>query len=355
MAATGNRRRLRLSGRRQFTSGFMLLFAAPLFAQDDAPPERQGIPVVGRPASDFYNAAGDRVKLTASAAPAEVPLNEWTTFTLTITNLLNAADIEKPSLKALPEFDVFQVDEAKEFDPPYDPARRAQRVFVYKLRPNSRAIESIPEFAFHYYDPKRIVLPNRPQDRFPKALSNAVPIHVTPPVAPPPVAATPLEIPAFALSLAVDDGSCAASPSIPNWVWALTLALPPFLAVGWVLWWKALYPDAAKLLQLKRHRAVRHALVALSRLGKGDDNSAQAIAAAMNRYLHERFDVPVYARTPPEIAAHLQSVGCSTERIEQATTFFRDCDAARFGPRLDTSAEMIAAAQRLIVALEEAL
>lgn len=354
MAATGNLHRSRLSGRRLFASGFFLLLAAPLFAQDDAPPERQSIPVVGRPASDFYNAAGDGVKLTASAAPTEVPLNEWTTFTLTITKLLNAADIEKPSLKALPEFDGFQIDEAKELDPPYNPAKRDQRIFVYKLRPNSKAIESIPEIAFHYYDPKRVVLPNRPQDRFRKGLSNFVPIRVLPPVAPPPVAVLPLEIPAFALSLATEDGPCAGRSSIPNWIWMLALALPPFLAVGWVLWWKALYPDAAKLLQLKRHRAVRHALAALSRLGRAGDEGAQAVAAAMHRYLHERFDVPVYARTPPEIAAHLQATGCSTEPIEQATAFFRDCDAARFGPHLDMSAELVAAAQRLIVALEEA-
>jgi hypothetical protein len=329
------------------------LVAAPSFAQDDAPPERPGIPVVGRPTSDFYNAAGTSVKLKAEATPRKVAQNEWLTLTLTITNLLNAADVEKPSLKALPEFAGFQIDDAKHLDPPLDAGKRDQRIFVYKLRPASTTIETIPEIAFHYYDPRRLVLPNRPQDKFPKVLSNAVPIHVTPPVAPPPAPATPLDVPAFALNLATGDKALSPSRSFFHGAtWLPILFIAPLLAVGWVMLWKKIYPDSARLAQLRRNRSVRTALTALTAARRTGHDIAGQAADIMGRYLHERFDLPWHARTPAEIAGHLQSLGSTQQQVDLAISFFKDCDAARFAPTDAELPGLIDTAEQLIIALE---
>jgi hypothetical protein len=267
--------------------------------------------------------------------------------------LFNAADVEKPSLKAIPEFAIFQIDEAKQLDPPFDDGKRDQRVFVYQLRPSSMTIEIIPEIAFHYYDPRRVVLPNRPQDKFPKVLSNAVPIRVTPPIAPPPAQPMPLDVPAFALNLATGDSVLSPGRSpFQGWTWFPILLTAPLLAVGWVILWKKIYPDSARLAQLRRNRAVRTALTALTSARRTGRDLAVHAVDIMVRYLHERFDMPRHARTPVEIAGHLQSIGCSQQQVDQAISFFKDCDAARFAPADCELPASIDEAEQLIIALE---
>jgi len=174
-----------------------------LHAQDDDQlPEQRKIPLVGRPTTGFYNAAGTDVKLKAEASPTKLATNEWLSLTVTITGLLNAAEVEKPLLNGIDDFKPFQVDESTKLDPLFDAGHADRRVFKYELRPNSERLRLIPEIVFSYYDPRRVTLPDRPQDRFPKALSNAVAIVVTRPVQPPPAPPTPLVIPGFAEQLA---------------------------------------------------------------------------------------------------------------------------------------------------------
>jgi hypothetical protein len=325
----------------------------PLNAQDDdAFPDQRQIPVVGRPTSDFYNAAGNGVKLKSEASPTKLSTNNWLTLTLTVTGLLNARDVEKPSLAETNEFSRFQVDDSKTLDPPFDPGQSDRRVFKYKLRPLSISLTLIPEIVFHYYDPKRVPLPDRPQDKFPKALSNAVSIVVTRPVEPP--TTTPLVIPGFAEHLASSNVLSAGQSSIPAWMWFAALVAPPMLALGWAMAWRHLYPDVDKLRILKQNRAVRLALASLNAIKNSDEQSAVQTAEIMSRYLHERFDLPLSARMPIEIAGHLQTLGLSAERVALAAVFFRDCDAVRFAPGHAVAEEIPHEAERLIIAMEEA-
>jgi hypothetical protein len=327
--------------------------ALPLNAQEDAFPEQRTIPVVGRPNSDFYNAAGIGVKLKAEASPTKLATNEWLTLTVTVTGLLNAADVERPSLKAIKEFKPFQINESKALDPPFDPGQSDRRIFKYKLRPHSEHLTLIPEIVFYYYNPKLVTRPDWPQDKFPKALSNAVSIAVTKPVEPPPAPPTPLMIPGFAEQLASGKVLSTGQSSIPAWIWFAALVAPPMLAVSWAMAWRHLYPDVARLRTLKQHRAVRQALASLMTIKKSDERAAVQTAEIMSRYLHERFDLPLSARTPNEIAGHLQTLGLPAERVALAAAFFRDCDAVRFAPGHGIAEEIGHEAERLIIAMED--
>jgi hypothetical protein len=326
-----------------------------LRADDDDPPEAPRIPKVGCPESDFYNAIGTGVRLTAVASPTEVTTRDWIEYKLTIVNLVNAGDIEKPSLKSLADFRYFQIDESPELDPKIDSAVKDRRVFRYRLRPASENVTLIPEVPFYYFDPKRVVADDRPRDRFPKTFSNAIAIKVTAPVQHEETETTPLTVPPFATELASRERLLSdSSQRWSGWVWPVALVVPPILVVAWVCVWLRLNPDSARLAQLRRHRAVRIALSALSAVRRhpGDD-PAGSITRAWLTYLHERFDLPSFARTPREVAAHLCHLNVPAERIEAATAFGRACDAARFSPAQAVATELAAETERLIAMMEE--
>jgi hypothetical protein len=338
------------------TSSVLLLFIAlavsePARADE---PDRVEIPTKGQPTEDFYNAAGIGVTIIAKATPTDLTRNEWLTYSLTIVNLLNAPDVRKPSLKALAEFNSFQIDEGPELDAKADLTSRDRRVFIYRLRPHSESTALIPEVRFRYFNPKLEVPAEQEHLRFPAADSNAIPIQVRPPVEPPPAQLTPLDIPDFATQVAT--GPNILKPPVGNppvWVWILALVVPPVLAVSWAIVWRTLYPDAAKLAMLKRNRAVRHALasVAASKTLPAD-RVADAISSAVLTYLRERFELPPGRFTPPEVADFLQSTGCPPDRARMVESLLRDCDHRRFAPT-HAHSEMAVDAAQLIVALEE--
>jgi len=312
------------------------------------------IPKVGQPSSDFYNAAGSGVKIQADAEPRELSTNDRLTFKLTITNLLNPAEVEKPSLKKLPDFAGYQVDESPELDPKIDPRRRGQRVFVYKLRPSSEKQTFIPAVTFYYYDPALRVPPERPQLAFPLRRTSAIEIRVHAPSVTNPGVQIPVDVPQFALSLASGNALSPERSELPGWLWRLALVAPPFLAIGWLFAWRALYPDAARLARMKRNRAVRHALNALANVKRANAvESAGMISQIVIAYLRERFDLPLEARTQREIAEYLERIDIAPEHVEQASQLFRACDAARFGPAPVVATDLADAAERLVVALEE--
>jgi hypothetical protein len=334
----------------------VMAIAPRSYSQDNEPPERPSMPVVGRPTEGFYNAAGTNVKVQAEASPRELATNEWLTYTLAITKLMNAADVEKPSLKALPEFKGFQVDESTDLDPSVDATQPGQRSFRYKLRPLSTAITLVPEVPFSYYDPRRIVAPNRPQDKFPKTLSNPVPLRVMEAVAPP-APVLPLVVPSFAGHFATDPEALAASACCTEGcgrALLIVLVAAPLLAGAYVVAWRIAFPNAAKLRRLKRNRAVRRALTelaALAHLAAGD--STRRVDQALLRYLHERFDLPADRATAVEVADFLRSLGLRAPALECVDTCLRQCESQRFGRREATTPNLAVLAEEAIIALEE--
>lgn len=326
---------------------YLIFLAVSLPASGDPRDE------VGKPARDFYDARGSGVKVIATATPKEIVRGEWLSFKLTIVNLLNTTDVKKPSLKALPAFNAFQIEEGEELDAKNDPTMR-DRVFNYRLRPHSESTTLIPEIKFYYFDPQRKVPESQLHLRFPATYSNPIDILVKPPVEPPVAPPIPLDIPAFATELATGTAALTNPPGNPPvWVWLIGLVLPPIIAISWVIVWRRLYPDAAKLVLLKRNRAVRRALAAIVRAKTlPPEGTADAISIAVLTYLRERFELPPGAFTPSEIADHLQSSGCPAERIARVADLVRECDNRRFAPTQVHSA-MTVDAEQLIIALEE--
>jgi hypothetical protein len=333
----------------------MWLWPDSSLADDDIPPETPRIPKVGCPESDFYNAIGTGVRLAAVASPTEVTTKDWIEYKLTIVNLVNAGEVEKPSLKSLADFKHFQIDESTELDLKFDAAVKDRRMFRYRLRPASEKVALIPEVAYYYFDPKRVVAEDRPRDRFPKTFSNAIAIKVTAPVQHEETETTPLMVPTFATELGSRERLLRdSSQRWPEWVWPVALVVPPLIVVAWVWVWLRVYPDSARQAQLRRHRAVRVALSALSAVRRHPGNDpAGAITRSWLTYLHERFDLPSFARTPREVVEYLRTLGMPAERIEAAATFGRACDAARFSPAHAVVTELIGEAERLIGIMEE--
>src|SRR5580658_5233120 len=81
---------------------FLILFhffcmIPPCSARDD-------VPLINRPAANFYNARGSVVKVAWSVDRRTVPEDGELTAILTITGANNSDQIVRPDLKKLPEF-----------------------------------------------------------------------------------------------------------------------------------------------------------------------------------------------------------------------------------------------------------
>src|SRR5262245_61265476 len=60
------------------------------------------IPVVGQP-SPFYGAAGSGVKIETIASPVELAIDDSLLFTIRVSKLVNADDVQRPDLSAIDE------------------------------------------------------------------------------------------------------------------------------------------------------------------------------------------------------------------------------------------------------------
>lgn len=296
------------------------------------------IPVVGQP-TPFYGAAGSDVKVETSASPTELSIDDSILFTIRVSKLVNAVDVQRPELSAIDEFRRdFQIDD----EPTTEPEPKGTRIFRYQLRPRSASVKSIPGLVFPYYDPNLPQPADRPEFPFRKARAESIAIRIVK-AAPPPEKIVPLEVPSFANALAEP------SPAIPEWAWWLVAALPPIVAVGWCAVWRALNPIGDRLARRRRSRAARLALRTLHSLARHPPADPSAVVTCIAIYLAERFDMPGVFRTPADLASHLRAANASDETIAECVEFFRAADSARFAPLHELSAELsMADAERLI-------
>ena len=321
------------------TGNFLIL--AVLLA---APPSVEDLTPVQRLTPDFYNAiaVGKRVEVAWSADPATVPRDGELTLTLTIRNAANPHELAKPNLGATDAVTKhFQVIDRTDPQAGRD-AREAR--FTYSLRPREVGAESVPALKYVYY--------RADLKEFQTAYAKAVPVTVTPPVpkvipSAPPV---PLDAPEEFFTLAEESRRL----TVPGrFGWLLPVVVVPFAVAGWVLVWRWVFPDAARLAKLRRNRTVR---LALDRLKKARSSAdpAGAAAAAFRGYLLGRFGVPPSAQTPTEVEAALTELGEPAERAADAAAFLRGCDATRFADLGDNGVSLTGQAEALILAWEGA-
>lgn len=301
-------------------------------------------PLVGRPREHFYNAVGQPVRVDLSATPTDVRVEDELTLTIQISGAANPEQVERPDLRTLDEFaSRFHIDDIDE-DIPKETAP-GMRTFRYRLRPKNDQVQLIPPLLFRYYDPKL--------DYFPTTISDTIPLHVRPRTVAESIG-MPMQEPEFLFHIA--EGPAVLARQSPRSGWPemlLAFVVPGLACAGWYGWWRYRHPDEAKLAHLRRSRAVRHALDELRRLHEiSAARMADAVARIMRGYFHERWDLPAAAGTPAEIAQYLQRHLLPAALIEQARTFFQECDAVRFGPPSMSAPELPESAKSLLVAFE---
>jgi hypothetical protein len=305
-----------------------VLFA--LLAPAALPTRVDDIPVLERPRDHFYGAisAAKSVRVWWQVTPVSVPFGESFTLTLVVSNAVNPDELTRPPLLDFAAFrDLFSSIE----DLPPDPTASGEATFSYRVTPRHEGMQDIPELKYRSYQP---LAP--PGYTTLTTHATKVPFTVTKPPVPP---TQPLIGPAEFFAVR-SDGAFTRSGGPDWWLWAGLFATGVVVGVVWVVGWRRLYPDAARLAVIRRNRAVR---IALDRLRR-PKVTADAVAVTLRNYLIARYGLPFTAQTPTEVAAGLEDVGVPAERAAEAEGVLRACDAARFAAATDTPVSAAAVA-----------
>lgn len=310
-------------------------------------------PLVGQP--ERFSGGIGRFKIQAQVSTTELKAEDPLLLTLQVSCVgpLGQAP-ERPDLRKLPRFkNRFDIHDLAALD--LYGARPGGHAWEYHyvLRPRNSEVTEIPPILFSYYKPG--VVPA--QKGYWTTATPAIPIKVTPRgrAVVTDSEGRPLRAPErfYHISegtgiLARDDGLAQPSMSLL----ALLFLGPPFLAVAWYFSWRRLYPDAARLAQIKRSRAAVQALQRLKTI-QADDSVARVRQAVntVEGYLRDRFGLVGAAPTPAEIESHLIGIGLPSDQAAKVSAFFRAGDAVCFAPPAAVE-DLSGAAERLILTLE---
>jgi hypothetical protein len=368
----------------------LFLSLLPAAAQNDGDVEDPYDPPVVRRPMHFNGAVGS-YGVTMAVHPVAVQVGDPLLLVVRIRG--NAPSPEhfpqRPNLRRFPKFDQFRIEDVKERDRHLPGEQGFARYrgqvgglfavsslgslsvlpslylepdeptweFFYRLRPRDASVKEVASWPFVYYRPGA-VRPN--SGSYQTTYVPKVPLRVIPraQVQPTDVQGAPEPQPPARLYLLAEGPAVLQHDDVLIWSgpWRLAfmilvgLAAPPLLCLAWYVVWRRTYPDAARLVRLRRSRAAEHSLGVL-RSG-GPDGAA----GVLSHYLRERLDLPAAEPTPAEVAGHLERSGVSAPLAGQVVAFFRTCDAVRFAPIASQSHDdLSAAATKLILALEAEL
>jgi hypothetical protein len=315
-------------------------------------------PIVGRPTYAPFSEGVGSFHPATTAAPTELEAQDPLLFTLRITADGQVWEApRRPDLRELPSFaERFYIEDVA--TPDESPSGRQGWEFVYRLKPKNTLVEAIPSFPLVYYQPG--VLP--PMKGYMTRWAPSIPLKVWPRdqvektdlIGGKPLVSPPATI--FQFAGGDDVLRRESQGTFPGPLILSLLALtPPLGCVAWFLTWRRLYPDAARLAKQRRSRAARVALRQLHTAGKVPLlRQPERAVTIVTDYLRQRFELPAAEATPSEVATHFQRLGLPAALVEQATQFFQECDAARFRPTPSADWQAVAAAERLILAMEDA-
>lgn len=295
-------------------------------------------PLLGRPSDHFYGAVGDQVRISSDASRIEVRVEEEFTFTLRIDGTDNPANLQRPDLRQIEDFDSsFHIDDLD--DGPELPAN--ERYFRYRLRPKHERVKRIPALLYRYFQPKL--------HYFATTVSDELPLTVLPHQASDGTA-LPLDAPDFLFEVVTGSRVQKRHDNRMDWFWAALAWIGPLAACAvWYCWWRWRNPAAARLARLRRDRAVRHALDALA----ARDENIDRVVAAFRTYLQHRLDLTWRAQTMGDIDRELEAAGVAHSLRSQIGEFLSACDAGRFGPPGSNHADVRKLGRRLILHVEE--
>jgi hypothetical protein len=321
----------------------LLLASAGTAADNDDPP------IVGQP--DHFNGAVGRFRVATAADRVKLQAEDPIAYTVRIT--AEGQVKQPPQRLPLAEFpgfvDGFYIEDVG----PAEGNRPDPQTweFTYRLKPKNTEVRAVPGFPFVFFRPG--FLP--PRLGYMTVYAREIPITVTPresvPVSAKPVAGSEA---AFVLADG-DELRRDGDGRLPGPVILVSMLLvPPLGCVAWLLVWRRLYPDAARLARRHRSRAAQVALKSLGMIDKGDDPADQALrtAAVVADYLRHRLELPMIEPTPAEAEAHVRRQGLSEKLAGQTADLLRTCAAVRFDPEPPPSAGVVESANDLILALE---
>lgn len=261
--------------------------------------------------------------------------------TLVISGAVNPTEIEKPDLKKVRAFDLFEVIDVS--DPPRTPQDKEVH-FNYKLRPRNRTVTQVPWLDFRFFSLG--APPGKDPYRFTRA--DSVPITVT---EPPPKPVVPMTEADHLFHITTGPDVLRSSFTPCKWAWMAATLFGPLVATAWYLVWRRIFPDPARMAMLRRSRAARRATDTIRKANRTPDPPV-TISVAVLSYLRTRFPLPESAVTPSEIAVALVEAKVAPEMAEQIADVFRDCDRARFAPPSDSGVSLAEHAEAAITRLE---
>ncbi len=315
----------------------------------NAVPARGEVPVVGRPAEHFYGAVGEHVRIVMHATPTRIRVEDPILLTIAISGADNPGAIERPDLRSLPDYlSRFYIDDLPGAESPSD-----SRVFRYRLRPKNERVAAIPPLLFHYYDPKLKYFATT-------APAEPLPLTVTPRNPPTPSANDPFVAgPGWLFEPPPDHKTLSDAHRFhfgaSALAFILALALPAIGFGIWLVLWRRLNPDAAKLAGLRRAHAVRSALDDLRRAAAlPPDQAGERVSGILRAFLKERLALPARCATAGEIGSFLDDAHLPAELSARIVAFFRECDLARFGPPGASPDGLASTAENLILEVEAA-
>lgn len=293
-------------------------------------------PAFFEPPRDYYKARGAKVSVTWSVDRTTLPEDAVLTATLTIEGAENPQEVVRPDLSKIPLFaDRFLIEDASGHSPK----------FVYRLRPRNASVSRLPTLDFWYDSGVKVGNP------FKKTTAKGIDLVVTkventrPP-------AVPLIEPEKLFSIESGPRALQSEPFTPGaFLWILLFVLGAVVACLWYVLWRRMYPDGARLAQLRRNRALRRATDAIRKADRSADPAA-ALSAAVVGYLRSRFPLPIGAETPGEVEESLRTAGSA--EADRIAGFLRRCDEARFSPPGDTPLALAVEARAVLARLEAA-
>jgi hypothetical protein len=324
-----------------------LLLALLLPAVADPPFEP---PSGGRP--DNFRGAVGLFRIQAGTRDTSVAVNQPLRFTVRITADPGVPMLAPPVRPEIEKESAFT--ERFHVETPEPASKKDGNVweFYYSLRPKVESVTEIPELSFSFFNPRFRDDPRGYQELTTDPLS----LTVTPAKVETPRVEGKGEADFYpdTIRRIADDEDVLRrehpwAPPDMGWLVVLLL-LPPLAALTWLVIWRRLYPDAARLARLRRSRAARDALKALRAAG---EQQGEQVASIVSLYLSRRFDLPMASPTPGEVEAHLRGSGLSDALLQQTTALLQTCDALRFAavpPAV--SGSLVNAARELILSLE---
>lgn len=323
----------------------MIVLLSLLAVAQDRPPTLDDFPPFIRLTENFYGALDSGKGVTVKwSAPKSVPRDTEFTLTLIVSGAVNPHELVRPDLRKFEAFTrQFQfLDKPDHTEPAAAPSATEVR-YNYRVLPRAADKVDVPPLDYVYYRPKA-----HEKEQFQPGRARSITISITAPAAK--VATPPIEAPEEFFTLAADEPP-AWSPGL--FAWVLPVAAVPVVVGGWLLVWRVVFPDAARLAKLRRNRATRTALDRLKQAHSSVD-PAGAAAFAFRQYLTARFGVPPSAQTPTEVAVALRTLDHPAERAIDAEAFLRACDATRFDLSSDNELSLVKQAELLVVVWEGA-